>query len=123
MLNYQVIAVSLLLFLFPSPSRIFAFLLLLVRILFLFTSLKYSSQISRLLTYFGTIVFASASLLIALHVGLWIFKYVLFWAANYIERITPFFSPWILAVQFSGLAVMACPRFSLVRIFYNLINE
>lgn len=51
---------------------------------------------------------------ISIHFGLWIFKLALFWMVSYIDRITPAFSPWIIVIQFSGLAVMACPRFPLV---------
>lgn len=117
MLNCQVIGVSLLLVLFPSSSRIFAFLLLLVRVLFLFTSFEHSFQISRLLTNFSVITFASTSVLVTLHFGLWIFKFALFWVGNYIDRNAPSFCPWLLAIQFSGLLVMICPRLPLVRIF------
>ena len=123
MVNYQVIGASLLLLLFPLSSRIFTFLLLLIRVLFLFTSLKHS-KLSSTLTKLGVVAFVSASLLITLHVGLWIFKLALFWMANYIDCITPPFSPWIIAIQFSGLAVMVCPWFPLVRILIiSLMNS
>ena len=64
MLNYQVIGASLFLLLFPSSSRIFVLLLLLIRVLFLFTSLKHSFKLSRVLIKFGIMTFVSASLFI-----------------------------------------------------------
>jgi hypothetical protein len=115
MLKYQVICVSSLLFLFPSSSRILVFLLLFIRVFLPFTSLEHSFTLSSLLTQLGVVTFVSASLLITVHLGLWILKLALFWMGNYINCITPF-SPWVIAIQFSGLAVVACPSFPLVDI-------
>lgn len=76
-----------------------------------------------MLTKLAVMTFVSASLLIMLHFGLWVFKSALFWMASYIDRITPAFSAWIIAIQFSGLVVMACPQFPLVRIPTFFIYE
>jgi hypothetical protein len=122
MLSYQVIGVSSLLFLFPLSSRFLIFLLLLIRVFLLFTSVKHSLTLSSLLTKLGVVTFVSASLVITVHLSLWILKLALFWMGSFIDCITPL-SPWILAIQFSGLAVIACQWFPLVRILMILLTN
>ena len=122
MLKYQVIGISLLLLLFPSSSRILTFLLLLIRV-FLFTSLKNSFKISSAFTNLGVVTFVSASLLITLRLGLWILKLALFWMSMYIDRATPPFCPWIVAIQFSGLAIIICRWFPLVPILLTSLTN
>ena len=122
MLKYQILGMSLLLLLIPSSSRILTFLLLLIRVI-LFTSLKNSFWFSGLFTRLGVVTFVSASFLITFHLGLYVLKLGLLWISNSIDHTTPSFSPWIMAMQFSGLAIIVSRRFPRVFILVPSLTK